>query len=242
MRHFLLGIAFFLCGNLVQAQIVVDAKTTDWADNGTLKYYDKEAHVQYDTRNNDSMLYVCVKITDQKFQMKALVAGMTLYIDTLGKRKQQVAIQYPIRNKDASIGFGKPGSPLDTTAIKLKMQESLKTAEKTGFYMGNGIFNVSEGTSVKLLGAESGGELVFEYAIPLSQLFHQPIEDLKQKQISVIICLNQLEMPEMGGSGSDMPPNGAPPFGGSPGGEMPDFAEIEQLFQKSTTILKYSIL
>ncbi|MGD0710897.1 MAG: hypothetical protein ABR968_06910 [Bacteroidales bacterium] len=70
-----------------------------------LSFYDAKSKLQYQVSNDFKNLYICLKATDQQSQMKIIRAGMTVGIDTLGKKSTQVEILFPfpaIYQKDNS--------------------------------------------------------------------------------------------------------------------------------------------
>jgi hypothetical protein len=70
-----------------------------------LRFYDEKSKLQYEVSNDYKNLYICLKATDQQSQMKIVRAGMTVGIDTLGKKSPQVEIMFPfpvIHAKDGS--------------------------------------------------------------------------------------------------------------------------------------------
>jgi hypothetical protein len=72
-----------------------------------LRFYDEKSKLQYEVSNDYKNLYICLKATDQQSQMKIMRAGMTVGIDTLGKKSPQVEILFPFpvaHQKNGSSG------------------------------------------------------------------------------------------------------------------------------------------
>jgi len=60
-----------------------------------LSFYDAKSKLQYQVTNDYKNLYICLKATDQQSQMKIIRAGMTIGLDTLGKKSPQVEVLFP---------------------------------------------------------------------------------------------------------------------------------------------------
>jgi hypothetical protein len=247
MKQHFIALALIIHASVSWSQITIDGNTKDWSDNEQLKYYDKVAHIEYDVKHNDSNLFVCVKISDPKFQLKSTLAGMTLYLDTTGKKKQQMGIQFPLKSGNGSpMEMGAMGAP-DSLAMRKKINTALEKASKKGFLEGNGSFTVAELPGAEIVGKmDQAQQLVIEYRIPFQSIYGYTDLTRVKKDLSIVFFIDKLEMPSFGDGGpGDGPMSGPPPSfpgGGGPDGEMPDFAEIEQFLQSSTTVLKYSLL
>ena len=65
-----------------------------------------------ETYNNSKAMRIIIKITDDKMQQKVLLNGLTVWIDTTGKRKEVFAIVFPSASEAMKSSFtGFP--PLD---------------------------------------------------------------------------------------------------------------------------------
>ncbi|OFY65369.1 MAG: hypothetical protein A3H98_11050 [Bacteroidetes bacterium RIFCSPLOWO2_02_FULL_36_8] len=84
MKTTITSILFAIISGISFSQNIADGKANEW--QVPLRYYDSKAHLQYNITNNDSMVFICVRIPEEQFQMKVAHAGMTVYIDTTGWR------------------------------------------------------------------------------------------------------------------------------------------------------------
>ncbi|HAF28546.1 MAG TPA: hypothetical protein DCG75_05815 [Bacteroidales bacterium] len=71
--------------------LTIDGSSSDW--NTTLE--SKSTGISYGISNDSENLYVRLNITDQDIQQKILLAGLTIWLDTTGKRKEVLGITCP---------------------------------------------------------------------------------------------------------------------------------------------------
>ncbi|MCF6239837.1 MAG: hypothetical protein L3J74_00665, partial [Bacteroidales bacterium] len=57
--------------------------------------YSKDARMLYSVYNDDQNLYVVMSVTDKTVQKKILIAGLTFWMDTVAKKKEQFGITFP---------------------------------------------------------------------------------------------------------------------------------------------------
>lgn len=81
--------------NLWQSRPVnADGNLEEW--HLPLRYYDSKSRLQYTITNDSVNLYICMCATDQQTQQKIIHAGMQIWIDTTGTKRQQTGIFYPL--------------------------------------------------------------------------------------------------------------------------------------------------
>ena len=72
---------------------VVDGNISEWkADKFEV---DKETNIAYAVDHDANNIYLAMKVSDQRTQMKLMMQGMNLYIDKKGKRKEGTGIEFP---------------------------------------------------------------------------------------------------------------------------------------------------
>jgi hypothetical protein len=73
------------------------AKLIDWNDE--FQAYNKSTHLYYTIANDEKNLYLVVKTSDMTTKAKIAAGGLTLAINTAGKKKEQDAysLTYPLR-------------------------------------------------------------------------------------------------------------------------------------------------
>lgn len=73
--------------------LVIDGSSSDW----TTTLDSKNNNISYGISNNDTNLYIRLIIKSQDIQRKIFIAGLTVWIDTTGKKKEILGITCPIK-------------------------------------------------------------------------------------------------------------------------------------------------
>ena len=158
------------------ANIAVDGNLSEWGDS--LRYYNEEKKLNYSLANDSSTLYMAIRIVDKSEQMRAMFAGITLSIDTRGKKKETFTMTFPVGGQ---MDMPKPLSP-DQNAMAAPDQDELMRArltklrniKLTGFkdIESDDVITTSNTYGFKAaINYDANGELVYEAAIPL-RFFH----------------------------------------------------------------------
>ena len=152
---------------------LLDGNTTEWPAEKFMT--DKTTRIDYAVDNDNQTLFLAINVPDQNTQKRVMQEGLSLYIDTKGKKKESRGIEFPVKMETlASIeymklfGFGN-GEPA-TLSIK------------------------TEGTANIAIGWDSSFVMHIEYTIPLKML-EATVADLNNKKISIGWKLEQSEMP-----------------------------------------------
>lgn len=217
----------------------IDGIVTDW--NVPLSYYDADAHLQYSVAHDAEWLYVCARLNEATYQTKVIDGGLTLYLDTTGKKKQNIAIFCPISRGEMPLenleqmqgqppsdfaGGQRPnnGRPTNgnnqTDMMQKRLKEHLPRAfehfKLQGFHFQDGMYANDNSENVHIAAQIDGsGSLNIEYAIRINS-FYKPLPSINPKQkLSLIFEIKGLEMPQ----NSQARGNGRPPQGGG-GGDM----------------------
>ncbi len=196
-------------------KFMVDGKTTDWKSD-SLKF-DNKTGFAYAFSNNNRMLFVQLKMLNVNVQRKALITGLTLWIDPRGKGKHVLGIEYPqgrIHQQNARTFERKPsGQQHRRTNHKMNQlqlhlfnerYQSEKPTLKGFVKAGIAHASVGDGGIKVLLQMDTLGHVVYEAQIPLKMIFAQPDEYLsKHKPFSVIFETGyfHMNMSQMHGGG-----------------------------------------
>jgi hypothetical protein len=106
------------------ANIKIDGKATEW--NNQFQAYNKATGVYYTIANDDDKLYLAVQANDPEIIRKIVLGGLTLTIDTSGKKndKTGVAITFPAYdNKNPPVSLilnNKPKVTADTVTYRMR--------------------------------------------------------------------------------------------------------------------------
>ncbi len=73
--------------------IAIDGDITDWGD--TLAMYNKETRLKYTIAADDNNLYVIALVKDRGTKQKVMAGGITIAINTEGKKNKTYNITYP---------------------------------------------------------------------------------------------------------------------------------------------------
>jgi uncharacterized membrane protein YgcG len=89
---------------LAPSPVKIDGKLADWNDE--FQAYNKSTHLYYTIANDEKNFYLVVKTSDMTTKAKIAAGGLTLAINTAGKKKEQDAysLTYPLR-----AAMGRPG-------------------------------------------------------------------------------------------------------------------------------------
>ncbi len=195
-------------------KFVVDGKTTEWKSDSL--QYDNKTGFAYAFSNNNQSLFVQLKMLNAEVQRKALMTGLTLWIDPNGKGKHILGIEYPQgrmhehtrKAGQRNYGQHRPEAGHRISPEQLRMFNErywsepvmLKGFEKAGI---KDAFAGDDGIRV-ILQMDTLGHVVYEAKIPLKMLFANPANYLtKDKTFSILFETGyiQIDMSRMQGNG-----------------------------------------
>jgi hypothetical protein len=224
------------CGN-----IVVDGNPGEWPT--TSFQTNKDAFLVFAVANDSANLYFCIKIKDEKQQMRVMRSGMDLWIDVKGKKKKETGICFPLSHTlppgdNRSMASG--GRP-DPKKMRLMFLLQVKEMELKGFREGlNGMVNNKANRSgiMAVINWDSANSMVYEARIPFRSL-NADITALDHVSVGMIMKAlpkpqgqpgegrqeGGIGMNDHEGTGGQRPPGGQPREGGSYG-----FDDRNQLF------------
>lgn len=192
----------------VEKAKVIDGKTNDWPE--IMNYYDSKAKIAFSLANDKAFFYTCIVISDEGIQQKILRNGIRVSVDTMGKKADDLWIQYPVRHQ-AGQRPTQSGRPPKMEDIKQQFRMHPASFEYGGF------------ASKKELGAQldwdSRGQMVIEFKFPLTVL--KKVGKKKKKPLAIQFKVDALSgMP--GPPSGTGPKAGGPPGGGRGGGSRPN--------------------
>ena len=224
---------------------VIDGKMSEWGD--TLSY-DNSTRCIYSVGNDESALYIGIKVIDRIQQMKIIQGGMEIWIDDKVKRNKSVGIKFPVGGGGMSMPTGRT-SGQDPEEMRQQMRLKLLTMELTGFKDGfNGPQSVYSNVQVKpVIDWDDKDNMIYELAIPFAALDETVKTNLNNISIGIFINGLKIEQAPGGGMpGGGLPggrPGGGPPGGIRPGGDrsMPDQSQMESMTKENSFWTKYTI-
>jgi len=165
------------------ANVKIDGKVNEWEDN--FQAYNKSTRLFYTLSNNEKYLYLAITSTDAQNNTKIAAGGITLIINTAGKKKDKDAfiLTYPvISTTGRGRGRGgrrQPGSEGDTVAINAahrQLIESSKEIKVFGFKdVDDTLISIYNEYGIKTaIGYDTLGNYNYELAIPLKLLGLSP--------------------------------------------------------------------
>ena len=213
-------------------EVVIDARLTDWKSE---MMYDKKSKILYNIGNDGSNILLCFKITEPGVKNKIMMRGLTVWIDSTGKQKKALGIQYPMaRRRIASPSGQMPPRQPDSSQQRERVDRSLMPdrLELIGFSeeVKSDIVAIDSagGVEVAIMEDPFGG-MQYEAKIPLKNIFTDPGLFISGPENFLSIGFEtgyvkvgsnaQASGPGgRGGGGGGRPPGGG---GGRPGGGRP---------------------
>ncbi|HEY0246496.1 MAG TPA: hypothetical protein VGC01_13090 [Mucilaginibacter sp.] len=215
------------------AKIKVDGNLSEWDD--TFQAYNGTTKLFYTISNDDKYLYLVVKSIDLPNNDKIVAGGITLTINTDGKKKEKDAfsLTYPVipragrgQRGAGGRGFGRQAAPPDSAAIVAAHKQTVASAKEIrvlGFKdITDTLISIYNEYSIKAaIGYDGVGNYDYELAVPLKEL---NISSANAKDIAYNIKVNGIEVPAIfagaNGGGQISADGGAAggTFGGRGGG------------------------
>ena len=182
------------------ANITVDGDIKEWGDS--LRYYNHEKQINYDLSNDQENLYMAIRIIDRSEQIRILRAGLTLSIDTRGKKKETFSITFPVGDQSQNDLPQQANDLQGNTNVTQEDRDELMRARLTklreirvsGFKDIEGeTITTSNTYGIKTaIDYDKDGYLVYEAAIPL-KFFHA--DDLAKNEWAFNFKINGIVRP-----------------------------------------------
>jgi hypothetical protein len=182
------------------ANLVIDGSLTDWGDS--LRYHNDEKNIKYTLANDKENLYAAIRISERLEQARVLNAGITLSIDTRGKKKETFSMTFPLRYPGspapAYTSFKDDGGEITKEEREELMREritTLRSIKMTGFKdIENEMITTSNTYGIKAaIDYDTNGNLIYEAAIPL-KYFHD--NDISKNDWAFNFKINGLQKPD----------------------------------------------
>ncbi len=164
-------------------------KANEWET--PLRYYNEDTKLNYTLTNDDSNLYYCIRITDDREENRILSAGMQVWIDTSGNKAKQIGIQYPYDQM-------KTKTAADSSKINVVNNHSSEYAKEmrlSGFIPPiDGSMQVPNIYGINVaISKDASGVMIYEGCIPFKTFYKPKLTAVdKNKVFGITIILNAL--------------------------------------------------
>jgi hypothetical protein len=246
--------------------VKIDELTIIW--DGEFNY-DLKSTMYYGLSNDDHYLYVGMKTSDQILKQKIMMAGLSFWIDTNARGKEQLGLMFPLqqkpdpakmRNRNQNSQNGKKDrekSPAEIKQFNDRYLNNLELIDYIGFGGETQLTtsgNLNENGITAILHIDSTEFLFYFACIPLEMIFNNPEAFLTDpgNQFSFSFKTNELERPSNGMGGGGPPMVGGGPSGGggrsqgggppNGGGARPDADQMQAMSQRTVFTVKKAML
>ena len=207
-----------------QSPLIIDGLSSDWTTTLDSK---NNNGLSYGISNDKENLYIRLNINDLDIQKKIFMAGLTIWIDTLGRKKESMGIQCPIMKESPRMRMNAMrdrNSPMqwdDNQLLEARFIGFVKSQEIHFLY--NNPYKVEVSISV-----DDFKSMYYEMKIPLSIIYNN-YSDLLSKSISIGLETGAIKLPSpdqrtanmgSGGQRGTSGSNGGRKGGGRSGGGM----------------------
>ncbi|WP_462264309.1 hypothetical protein [Mucilaginibacter sp.] len=191
--------------------IIVDGNLHEWGD--TLQHYNADTQIGYAINNDHNFIYIAARVGERSEQMRVLANGLTVSINTKGKKKDTYSITFPLGNENplqrpANAARQESEHPdgEDREEMMQARLTALRNIRVTGFKdVESEIITTANTYGFKTaMSYDSQGYLLYEAAIPLKFFEH---EDLNKTEWAFNFKVNGFKAPagNKGAGGEDMP-------------------------------------
>ena len=209
------------------SNITIDGYLNEWGDS--LRYYNQDKQLNYALANDQDNLYMAIRINDRSEQIRVLRAGLTLGIDTRGKKQETFTMTFPVGDQSPQ-GMAETAQDLQSGNSDIKQEDheelmkakltKLREIEVTGFKdIESETMTTSNTYGFKVaIDYDKDGNLVYEAAIPL-KFFHA--DDLFKNEWAFNFKINGITKPgqdKNSGNHDGMTRGGSGGLGGGGGG------------------------
>lgn len=165
------------------SSIVIDGVLDDWTQQ--LQQPSNFTNIQYAVGNDAENLYLCVRIPDPGIQNRIMALGMSVYIDTLAKKRDKIGIGYPLaltpeQVETISFQAQKGGPKIDDREFNKAYAANCQEFELIGFVAEDDkekirASNLASKDLKTATGFDHIDAMICEFKIPFYQLFKNKI-------------------------------------------------------------------
>lgn len=189
------------------APVEVDGLANEWEI--PLQYYSKGGKLGCAVSNDQENLYICIRSSDQDTRMKMIRSGMTVSIDTSGKKINMCSVTYPLakermqHNREEMKAMMSNGTKVtDFPSRKQRILQDQKTMNISGFVSaqnGENPLKTPSGISV-CMNLDSFDVFTYEAMIPFKTFYKEKLSATDTSNVlTIYITVNGMGMPGGGG-------------------------------------------
>lgn len=184
--------------------IVIDGSASDWEQ--PFPYFDSKTKLQYSVVNDAKYIYLSIKTNDDKAQMKIMRAGMDVWLDVTGKKKEVATIHCPLKNNSKLDVLNDPNEidqqiieRPDVKKMRLEWAESAKDVHTQGLRNVPAAFSAIDSVAHGMelaINWERDNTMTYELKVPFSAFFKDAIAAADTlKPITIGIKANAMDLP-----------------------------------------------
>jgi hypothetical protein len=163
--------------------IAIDGEPGDW--DQPFPYFDSKSKLQYSVVNDAKFIYVSVKTSDPKAQMKIMRAGMDVSFDATGKKKEVGTIRFPLPT-DSKLDMTSDPGEIDQQVVerpdvkKMKLDWSASNKDLRTIGLKSIPANITQADSSKYgiqaaISWDRSDVMTYEVRVPFSVFYKEGI-------------------------------------------------------------------
>ncbi len=178
----------------VKLNVFQSKPESEFGTNTTFSGYDKDTHLRWLITNDKDNLYVRFDTDDGMTKFKILRGGLKLYIDTLGKKKQKMFLNFPISEGTKLTAEDMNASMQNEGGVSPQMMAQLtESASFTKNGKTKNFNSLMSGNGFDLSLKNTGPALEYYAAIPLTRIKKGGLRDIST--LSIGIVTHSIEVP-----------------------------------------------
>jgi len=184
--------------------ISIDGSLADW--DQPFRYFDSKSKLQYSIVNDNKYIYISVKTNDDKAMMKVMRAGMDVWFDVTGKKKDIATVHFPLKTDpklDMVTDAMAPDQQIverpDVKKLKMDWNEANKEVRTQGFR--NVPLKFTENDSIKYpievaVSWDRYDAMTYELKVPFSAFYKDSlVASDTLRPITIGIKANAMDLP-----------------------------------------------
>ena len=171
-----------------KSDVVIDGFNREWSP--LLPRYDNSTGINYDVANDETHLFLIIRIADEDVQKRIIQNGLEIWINKQGKKKKVTGITFPLpMTKDPKMGQNKPSEKSNSSPLTEMSPERLLHSNEltlTGFLIDNGK-QPTKGCPIQVaLSKDQSNCLIYELAVPFNSFYK---ESLGRDDVNIPFCI-----------------------------------------------------